>query len=118
MGASIPIWADGTSAPALVRLILGKTELLSAMCIIKKLDLTVNFGIAQFKVGQSEWRTMTFNGKHRLVFPLVPTACAYAKSNEYFGKLRGLAIEGLQLQGDFVKNLPVLKFLRNRQHRL
>ena len=30
---------------------------------------------------------MTFNEKHHWVFPLVPTACACAKLDEYFGKI-------------------------------
>ena len=58
------------------------------MDIVKGLDLAVNFRGGQFKVRQNEWGMMTFCGKHRWVFPLVPTACAYAKLNEYFGKLR------------------------------
>ena len=82
-------------------LILCKARVLSGMRIIKKLDSTVNFGCNQFKVGQSAWKTMTFNGKNRWVFPLVPTACAYAKLGEYFGKLRGSVIEVPQAQGDF-----------------
>ena len=44
MGAAIPIWADGTSKPALVRLIRGKSELLLGIDIIRKMDLAVNFG--------------------------------------------------------------------------
>ena len=49
-------------------LIRGETELLSAMDIIKKMDLTVNFGINQFELGQSEWEMMTLNDKHHWVF--------------------------------------------------
>ena len=44
---------------------------------------------------------MTFNEKHHLVFPQVPTACACAKLDEYFGELRKAEIEALQTQGDF-----------------
>ena len=47
------------------------------------------------------WEMMTSNDKHRWVFPLVPTACAYAKLGEYFGKLRKAEIEAHQLKGDF-----------------
>ena len=55
MGASIPVWADWSFKPARVRLICGKAELLLRMRIIKKLDLTVNFGGNQFTDGQSAW---------------------------------------------------------------
>ena len=48
---------------------------------------------------------MTFNEKHRLVFPLVSNSRDYAKLYEYFGKLRGSKIEVLQVQGDFGENL-------------
>ena len=99
-GASIPIWADGTFKPARVRLILGKAELHSLMDIIKKLDAAVHFGRTQFRVGQSGWEMMPFNERNRWVFPLAPTACARAKLNVYFGKLRGLGIEALQFRGD------------------
>ena len=44
---------------------------------------------------------MTFSGKHNTVFHLAPTACAYSKLDEYFGKLRKAEIEALQTQGDF-----------------
>ena len=88
MGASMPIWAIGISKPERVRLIRGKTELLSGMGIIKKLDSALNFGSNQIKVGKSESGMKAFNEKSRWVFPLVPTACSYAKLIEYFGKLR------------------------------
>ena len=41
------------------------------------------------------------NDDIRLVFPLVPTACAYAKSDGYFGELRGLEIEVLRVLGRY-----------------
>ena len=107
MGAPIPLWADGKSKQAIGRLIRGKSELLSGMGITKKLDLAANFGRNQSKVGQSEWAMMTFSEKHRLVFPLSPTSCAYAKLNVYFGKLRSSEIEVPQLQGEFGRNVPV-----------
>ena len=78
----------GAFKPARDMLSRGKTELLLGMGIVKKLDLAVNFENNQFKFGQCEWEMMTFNEKHRWAFPLVPTACGYAKLNEYFGKLR------------------------------
>ena len=65
MGAAIPIWADGEFKPVRVRLMRGKTELLSGMGIIRELDIAVRFGRDQFKVGQSVWETMTLNGNHR-----------------------------------------------------
>ena len=55
---------------------------------------------------------MTFNEKRHWVFPLVPTACAYTKLNEYFGKLRSPEIEAPQLQGDFGGILAVQKVIR------
>ena len=51
MGAAIPIWANVTFRPARVRLIRGKTELLSGMGIICKHGITVRFGRDQFNVG-------------------------------------------------------------------
>ena len=69
------------------------------MDIVKKLDMSVNFGPNQFKVGQSEWAAITFNVEHRWVFPLVPTARAYTKLDEYFGKFRNAEIQVLQAQG-------------------
>ena len=54
MGDSIPIWADGMFQPARVRLIRGKTELLLGMGIIKKLDLTVNFGGTNSSLGRED----------------------------------------------------------------
>ena len=44
---------------------------------------------------------MAFNGENRWVFPLVPTSSAYAKLNEYFGKLQDSEIEVLKSQWDF-----------------
>ena len=58
--------------------------------------------VDQLKVGQNECEMATFNEKNRWVFPLVPTACAYAKLNEYFGKLQNSKIEVSQTQGDFL----------------
>ena len=100
-----PKWVQGylygcneIPKPARVRLILGKTELLPGMDIIRKLDIAVRFGGAQFKVGQSEWEMTTFHEKYHWVFPLVPSDCDYAKLNEYFGKLQNSEIEVLQVQ--------------------
>ena len=106
------------SKQARVRLIHGKSELQPGMDIIKKLDSALDSGGNQFKDGQSEWAMATFNEKHRWVWPLVPTACAYAKLSEYFGKLRGFGIEVPKAQGDFGWNLSVRGFLRAKHHRL
>ena len=95
----IPIWEGGAPKPASVRLIRGTTELLLWMGIVKKLDAVVNCGADQFGAGRSEWGMMTFNGKHRWVFPLVPTDCACAELNDYFGKFRGAEIEVLKSTG-------------------
>ena len=70
----------------MARLIDGMTELLLCLDIIGELDITVVFGSDHFRVGQGELEMMTYNGKHHWVFPLVPTAGAYAKLNDYFGK--------------------------------
>ena len=51
--------------------------------------------------GWAEWELMTFNEKRHRVFPLAPTACAYAKLNEYFAKLQNAKIAALQAQGAF-----------------
>ena len=89
------------SKPVRARLIRGRSELLMGMDIVKKLDSAVNFGGDQVMVGQSDWEMMTFNAKHRWVFPLVRTDCAYNKLNEYFGNMRDANIEVPQVQGDF-----------------
>ena len=53
-----------------------QSRVTSGMGIVRKLNIAVRFGGDQSKVGHSEWRMMTFNEKHHLVFPLVPTASA------------------------------------------
>ena len=60
---------------------------------------------------------MAFNEKRHCVFPLVPTACAYAKFNEYFGTLQSSKMEDLQPRGDFCEKLPVRKVLRTEKQR-
>ena len=84
------------------------------MHIVKKLGAQVCFGSDRFKVGQGVWGMMTFNENHRWVFPLAPTACAYEKLDEYFGKFRKAEIEVLQTQGDFVGNLAVRKVAKTK----
>ena len=81
--------------------------MLSGLDIVKKLDIRVCVGSDRFHVGQGEWTAMTFNEKHHLVFPLVPTACDYAKLDGYFGKLRKSEIEVVQTQWYFGENLAV-----------
>ena len=61
---------------------------------------------------------VTFNGKHQLVFRLVPTAFAYAKLDECFGKLQKSLMEALQLQGDFADHLEVRKATKTKNRRL
>ena len=51
--------------------------------------------------GRGECEMMTFNEKHRRVFPLGPTAFAYAKLDEYFGKLRNSEIAAVRTHGGF-----------------
>ena len=96
-GAStvLPIWANGVFRSLRVRLILGKTELLLGMHIVKKLGVRVCFGSDRFNVGQGEWEMMTFSEKRHWVLPLVPTAYDYAQLGEYFGKLQEAEIEVL-----------------------
>ena len=85
---ALPIWANGSVKPVRSRLISGGTELLLRMNIVKKLDSAVCAGSDRFHVGQGKWGMMTFNDNRHWVFPLVPTACAYAKLDGYFGKLQ------------------------------
>ena len=87
------------------------------MGIIKKLQLAVNFGGERFQVGQGEWEEMTFNDKHRWVFPLAPTACAYTKLDDYFRKMQKHQIEVLQTQGDFSETQDVRKVSKSKQNR-
>ena len=85
------------------------------MDVIRKLQLTVDFGSERFQVGQGEWEAMTFNDKHRWVFPLVPNACAYAKLERYFRKMQAREIEVLQTQGDFLESQEVRKVSKSKQ---
>ena len=85
--------------------------------IKKKLQLSVNFGGERFQVGQGEWEGMTFNDKHRWVFPLVPTACAYAKLGDYFRKMQKRQIEAPQAQGDFSETQDARKVTKSKQKR-
>ena len=87
MGTAMPIWAQGNPKSLRFRLIQGKAELLLGMDIAMELDSAVRTGGDKIKDGEGEWEMMAFNEKHHWVFPLVPTACAYAKLDGYFGKL-------------------------------
>ena len=115
-GAStaLPIWVNGSFRPVRVRRIRGKNELLPGMHIVKKHGAQVCFGCDRFNVGHGEWKMMTFNEENRWVFPLVPTSCAYAKLDGYFGKLRKSEIHALQIQGDFGGNLAVRKVVERK----
>ena len=53
-----------------------------------------------------------FQREESLGIPLVPTDCAYARLNEYLGKLRGSKIEVAQRQGHFGGNLSVREVSR------
>ena len=86
------------------------------MDIIRRLRSTVDFGRGRFQVGQGEWEAMTFNDKHRLVFPLVPNARAYAKSDGYFfRKIQNKQIDALQTQGDFAEDQEVRKVSKSKR---
>ena len=50
MGTAIPIWGQWNFKPALVMLISGKTELISDMDIVRKLDTPVRFAGDQIQV--------------------------------------------------------------------
>ena len=94
----LPIWITDSFRPAMVRLIDGMSELLLGLDIIRKLDITVVFDSDHFRVGQGELEMMTYNWKHHWVFPLVPTACAYAKLNDYFWKMQRGKLGFLKVQ--------------------
>ena len=85
------------------------------MDVIRRLQLTVDFGSEQLHVGQGGWEAMTFNDKHRCVFPLVPNACGYAKSEQYFRKMQTDEIEALQTQEDFLGSQEVRKVSKSKQ---
>ena len=87
MGTVIPVCGYGIFKHARVSLIHGKPDLLLGTNIIRKLDITVSDGGDLFTVGQSACEMMTFSEKRHCVFPLVPTAFAYAKLNEFFLKI-------------------------------
>ena len=113
----MPIWVGGYFRLVRIRLINGDAELLLGIDIIRKLRLAVDFGRGRFQVGQGEWEGATFNDKYRWVFPLVPTACAYAKSDDYFRKMQKKQIEVLQTQGDFLETQEVRKVSKSKQNR-
>ena len=58
---------------------------------------------------------MTFNDKHRWVFPLAPTACAYAKLDDYFRKMQTQQIEVLQTHEDFPETQQARKVSKSKQ---
>ena len=100
MSTVLPIWITDSFKPVRVRSIEGETELLTSLDIIRELDISVVvFGTDHFRVGQWELEMMTYNGERRWVFPLVPTAYAYAKLCGYFGEMRKAQIEVPQAQG-------------------
>ena len=79
------------------------------MHIAKKLGAQVCFGCDRIKVGQGSGEGWHLMKKHHLVFSLVPTARAYSKLDEDFGKLRKSEIGTMQIQGDFGGNSAVRK---------
>ena len=56
--------------------------------------------------------------KHHLVFPLLPTSCAYAKLNGYFWEMQKEHIEISQVQGDFWDHLEVRKVTKSKSQKL
>ena len=67
---------------------------------VTTLRLSDGFGNLYFHVGKREWKTLVRNAGNRLVYPLVPTARSYAKSEERFAKMRNFAIAVLSSQAD------------------
>ena len=114
-GAALPIWITDSFRPARVRLIPGMTELRLGLDIVRELDISVVFGGDHFRVGQGELEMMTYNGKHHCVLHLVPTACAYAKLNDYFRKMQKGQIEVLKAQGDC--GGPFGSSVSNKEHK-
>merc|ERR1712112_14123 len=114
----LPIWITDSFRPVRARLIDGVAEFLICLEIIRKLDITVVFGSNQFGAGQGESEMMTYNEKHHWVFPLVPTACAYTKLNDYFWEIKQEQIEVSQAQGDFGDHLEVRKVTKSKSHKL
>ena len=100
MSTVLPICPTDPFKPARAMLGGGKTELLLGLDIIRKLDITVDFGSDHFRVRQCELEMMTYNEKHHWVFPLVPTACAYANLSDYFRQIKQGEIEVSQTHGD------------------
>ena len=97
----------------------GKTELLFGLDIARKLGLTVVFGSDHFSVGQGELAMMTYNEEHPLVFHLVPTACAYAKQDEYFREMQKSANCGPASAGGFWGgHLDVRKLTKSKIRRV
>ena len=92
--------------------------MLLGLDIVRKLDITVVFGSNRFRVGQGESVMMTYNEKHHWVFPLVPTACAYTKLNDYFWENKQEQIEVLQVRGDLGDHLEVRKVTKSKSHKL
>ena len=116
--AVLPIWITDSFRPARARLIDGMTELLLGLDIVRRLDISVVFGIDHFRVGQGELEMMTYNEKHRWVIPLAPTACAYAKLNDYFWEMQKDRIEVPQTHGDFGGHLEVRKVTKGKSQKL
>ena len=85
----------------MVRLLEGETERLLCLDIIRKLGIAIEFGRNEFRVRMGELEMVTYNGEHRRVCPLVPTACSYNKLDKYFGKLQKSQISALHVQGEF-----------------
>lgn len=70
------------------------------MDIVSKLDLAVNFKMGEFKIGQLEWGSMSYNNENVWEFPLVPNASAFAKLNEYCRGTRTRALVFLTTGAD------------------
>ena len=97
--------------PVCVRLNRCETALLLGR--IKQLDLTVNFKLGWFEIGQSGWEVMTYTNIHRWVLPLVPNAWSYSKLGDYW-EIQNQGIDALMVREH---EFAVRKVLKSKQNR-
>ena len=80
----LPICFTDSFKPMRARAVGGKTELLPGLDIVRKLDITVVFGIDHFRVGHGELEMVTCNEKHQWVLPLPPNCLRIRKTGWVF----------------------------------
>ena len=111
----LPFFVTDSFKPARARLIEGETELLPGLDIVIELDIAVEYGIKRFMFGRAEVEMTTFNEKHHWVFPLVPTAGAYAKLDDYFGKCENRKLMSGMCRGGFRGPFGISESEQNRK---